>query len=221
MGYVIDNLHLEGVIEPAIKVRDVYVINAHEAKTVAAAKALLAGEAGPVDADEAGYLASLISAATRDPEWCEHVSADLVLPPNPAPFRDWCLFTLANDIKDTRVCDLMTPVAKEQKVIEAKAKGVRREIAEQLSLQHACKWQITNGTNLTYGPEVPTNPAQIQRLVARLGIAMPSAHDWSASEQAAYYGRFLWALWPHENDAVHRAARSKLVERLLALEGRL
>jgi hypothetical protein len=58
---------------------------------------------------------------------------------------------------------------------------------------------------------------QIQRLIAALGIAMPLATNWQASEKAAYYQRFLFSLDPrfHDESAqsspatkVHSEARS-------------
>jgi hypothetical protein len=53
------------------------------------------------------------------------------------------------------------------------------------------------------------------------GIAfVPSAHCWPASEQAAFYQRFLFALSPNDQpDSKRDAARAKLVGRLLALTG--
>jgi hypothetical protein len=41
---------------------------------------------------------------------------------------------------------------------------------------------------------------QIQRLIAALGIAMPLATNWQASEKAAYYQRFLFSLDPRFHD---------------------
>jgi hypothetical protein len=97
---------------------------------------------------------------------------------------------------------------------------VRPDIAEQLSLHAQCRSierDITFGTRLRYGPELPPDSRQTQRLIAALGIAMPLAANWQASEKAAYYQRFLFSLDPRFHDEVHNAARARLLRKLLAL----
>jgi len=49
----------------------------------------------------------------------------------------------------------------------------------------------------------PLIRARTQRLIAALGIAMPLATNWQASEKAAYYQRFLFFLDPRSHDEVH------------------
>jgi hypothetical protein len=114
----------------------------------------------------------------------------------------------------------MAPAGTEPKVIAAEAHGVRPEIAEQFSLRSQCgaiKRDIALGTHLRYGPELPPDSRQTQRLIATLGVAMPLASNWSPSEKAAYYQRFVFSLDPMYQDAVHNAARARLLRKLLDL----
>jgi hypothetical protein len=97
---------------------------------------------------------------------------------------------------------------------------VRPDIAEQLSLHAQCRSierDITFGTHRRYGPELPPDSRQTQRLIAALGIAMPLATNWQASEKAAYYRRFLFSLDPRFHDELHNAARARLLRKLLVL----
>ncbi len=110
----------------------------------------------------------------------------------------------------------MTPAAAEAKVMQAKAHGVRPDIAEQFSARAQCarikQWL---GPRPHYGPEVPSDPEQIQRLIAALGLDMPRARDWPAYEIAGYYERFLDALQADRpGDWRHQAARTKLISRI-------
>ena len=72
-------------------------------------------------------------------------------------------------------------------------------------------------THRRYGPELPADSRQTQRLLAALGVAMPLASHWPASEIAAYYQRFVFSLGPSYYDEVHNAARARLLRKLLAL----
>jgi hypothetical protein len=103
----------------------------------------------------------------------------------------------------------MTPAAAEPKVIAGESHGMRPDIAEQLSLHAQCRAierDIAFGTHVRYGPELPADSRQTQRLIAALGVAMPFARNWPASEIAAYYQRFLFSLDPNYHDYVHNAA---------------
>jgi hypothetical protein len=96
---------------------------------------------------------------------------------------------------------------------------VRPEIAEQMGLHAECT-RIAKSLEprLHYGPEVPNDDQQTQRLFTALGVVMPSAHDWLPNAIAAYYQQFLFALWPGDlPDPIRDAAGAKLVRRLLAL----
>ena len=68
-----------------------------------------------------------------------------------------------------------------------------------------------------YGLELPPDSRQTQRLSTALGIAMPWATNWQASEKAAYYQRFLFSLDPRFHDELHNAARARLLRKLLAI----
>ena len=222
LGYDIDHLYLEGVIEPAIKIEDVYRgLEQNPAVVGRAQRQLMAAPSpsGLVDND-ASYLADLSAIGTADPKWCAYIPAGQALSQEQASFRDWCYFTVAKNTQDVRICERMTPAAAEPKVIAAESHGMRPDIAEQLSLHAQCRAierDIAFGTHPRYGPELPADSRQTQRLIAALGFAMPLARDWPASEIAAYYQRFLFSLDPRYDDEVHNAARARLVRRLLAL----
>jgi hypothetical protein len=221
LGYDIDHLYLEGVIEPAIKIEDVYRGLEKNPAAVARAQQQLkaAQDTGLVD-DDASYLADLAAIATADPKWCEYIPAGQDLSQQKALFRDWCYYTVAKDTQDVHICERMTPAAAEPKVIDAESHGVRPDIAEQLSLHAQCRSierDIAFGTHIRYGPELPADPQQTQRLIAALGVTMPLASNWPPSEKAAYYQRFLFSLDPRYRDEVHNAARARLLRKLLAL----
>jgi len=221
LGYDIDHLYLEGVIEPAIKIEDVYRgLEQNPAAIGRAQQQLMVAPSPSVVGDDASYFADLAAIGTADPKWCAYIPPGQVLSLEQASFRDWCYFTVAKNTHDVRVCERMTPAAAEPKVIAADSHGVRPDIAEQLSLHAQCRSierDIAFGTHIRYGPELPVDPHQIQRLIATLGIAMPSASNWPPSEIAAYYQRFLFSLDPRFHDEVHNAARARLVRKLLTL----
>jgi hypothetical protein len=221
LGYDIDQLYLEGVIEPAIKIEDVYRgLEKNPAAVARAQQHLKAAQNTGLVGDDASYLADLAAIGTADPKWCEYIPAGQDLTQEKASFRDWCYYTVAMDTQDVRICERMTPATAEPKVIAAESHGVRPDIAEQLSLHAQCRSierDIAFGTHIRYGPEVPADPHQIQRLIAALGIAMPLASNWPSSEIAAYYQRFLFSLDPRFHDEVHNAARARLLHKLLAL----
>jgi hypothetical protein len=221
LGYDIDKLQLEGVTPPAILARDVYLGLERDATVLTRAQRMLTDPASSLQPEDRSYLAQLVAVGTANPDLCAHIPPDQRLGQVDAPFRDWCLYTVAYDTQDIRVCDRMTPAAGEAKVIAAKAHGVRPEIAEQLGLHAECTRSGKHlGPRLHYGPEVPGDDTQKQRLFAALGVVVPSAHAWSASEQAAFFQQFLFALWPSDQpDSRRDAARAKLVGRLLALPG--
>jgi hypothetical protein len=221
LGYDIDHLYLEGVIEPAIKVEDVYRGLEQNPAAIGRAQQQLTVVPSPaMVGDDASYLADLAAIGTADPKWCAYIPPGQALSLEQASFRDWCYFTVAKNTHDVRVCQRMTPAVAEPKVIAAESHGVRPDIAEQLSLHAQCRSierDIAFGTRIRYGPELPADPHQIQRLLTALGIAMPLASNWPSSEIAAYYQRFLFSLDPRFHDEVHNAARARLLRKLLAL----
>ena len=221
LGYDIDQLQLEGVTPPAIRLRDVYLVLERDAAVLARAGRLLADPAASLRADDKSYLAQLAAVGTANADWCGYIPAEQRLGQVAVPFRDWCFYTVAYDTQDLRVCERMTPAGAETKVLEAKAAGVRPEIAEQLGLHSQCSGSGKQlGPRAHYGPEVPADDAQTQRLLAALGVVVPLARDWPPSQRAAFFQQFLFALSPSDQPDPRRdAARAKLVGRLLALPG--
>jgi hypothetical protein len=221
LGYDIDRLYLEGVIEPAIKIEDVYRGLEQNPAAVGRAQQLLTAAPDPaLVGDDTSYLADLAAIGTADPTWCGYIPVGETLGRQQAPFRDWCYLTVAKNTQDVQICERMTPAAAEPKVLAAESHGMRPDIAEQLSLHAQCRAierDIVFGTHLRYGPELPADSHQTQRLIATLGVAMPLASNWPASEIAAYYQRFLFSLDPSYHDEVHNAARARLLRKLLAL----
>ncbi len=219
LGYDIDRLHLEGVIPPAIRGQDVYRALERDAGALARAQRLLADPVASLHADDKSYLAQLAAVGTANPDLCAYIRAEQRIGQAEAPFRDWCFYTVAFDTEDVRICERMTPAAAEAKVLEARAAGVRPEIAEQLGLYAECITSgIRLGPRLHYGPEVPGDEQQMQRLFAALDVVVPSARDWPTGQIAAFYRQFVFALWPSDTpDPTRDAARAKLVRRLLAL----
>jgi hypothetical protein len=221
LGYDVDHLYLEGVIEPAIRPEDVYRGLEQNPAAIGRAQQQLTADPSPALAgDDASYVADLAAVGTADPKWCGYIPVGQALGRQQAPFRDWCYFTVAKNTQDVRICDRMTPAAAEPKVISAESRGMRPAIAEQLSLHAQCRAivrDIALGTHLRYGPELPADSRQTQRLIAALGVAMPLASNWPASEIAAYYQRFVFSLDPIYHDEVHNSARARLLRKLLAL----
>jgi hypothetical protein len=220
MGYDIDRMRVEGVMEPAIRMQDVYRSLERNSDALAGARQVLTHADPALGSDDRSLVAHLVAIGTSDPDWCGYIPAgQFVGPVTTAPFRDWCYFTVAVDSQDIRICDRMTPAAKETKVLEAKAAGVRPEIAEQLGLHTECvRSKNSIGPRPHYGPQEPGDDEQTLRIFTALGIAMPSAHDWPAASVAIYYQQFVFALWPSPaaNPARDRA-RADLVRRLIAL----
>lgn len=218
LGYDVDTLHLEGVIGPAIRPADVYRELERKPGMVDRVAQALARPDAALSADDKNFLAQFAAVTAGDARWCERIPAAAALATEAIPFRDWCYLTVAFDTWDTRICQRMTPAAAEAKVMQAKAHGVRPEIAEQFSARADCaridKWV---GPRPHYGPEVPPDPQQIQRLIAALGLDMPRARDWPAYKIAGYCARFLDALQADRpGDLQHRAARAKLISQINA-----
>jgi hypothetical protein len=219
LGYDVDELHREGVIEPAIRPGDVYRSLERQPGVVDRVGQALARPDAVLPAEAKDYLAQLAAVATDDAQWCERIPANQSVPTEDIPFRDWCYFTVAFNTLDVRVCKRMTPAAAEAKVVRAKAAGVRPEIAEQFSMHAQCDHVDQRvGPRMHYGPEVPEDPAQAERVIAALGYPMPLARDWPPYQIAAYYARFLDALHARSApDPARETARAKLIGRLTAL----
>ena len=222
MHYDIDRMHIEGGIQPAIGTADVYRSLERDGGVLASAKQLLTHADPAQRGDDRTLVAHLVAIATNDPH-----CAVTFPPAYSSAGQPWRRFvigadsTLAVNLQDIRICNRMTPVAMEGTVLEAKAAGVRPEIAEQMGLHGQCmKSKDHVGPRPRYGPQEPVDDEQTLRLFKSLGVAMPSAHDWPAASVANYYRQYVFALWPSKTaDPARDAARSDLVRRLLALNG--
>jgi hypothetical protein len=219
LGYDVDEMGREAGTPRAIRWQEVYRRLEREPAALARAQQLLAHVDPSLQAEDLSYLTHLAAIGTADPKWCALIPAGEVVGQVAAPFRDWCYFTVAFDLNDTRICERMTPAAQEDKVRAAEAHGVRREIAEQMGLHAECVRSDRHlGPRLHYAPELPPDEQTARRLFSALDVAMPSAHDWPAADIAAFYQNFLFSLWPAQSpDAARDTARATLVARLLRL----
>ena len=217
MGYDIDQMSIYSVMPPAIRLRDVYISLPHDPAAVAQAKRLLTGSDNALTADDRRYLSQFSAVATGDPHWCESIPQTAAVNDPSTPSRDSCYLEVAYNSGDVRVCDRMTPAALEPKVQEAKAHGVRGEIAEQLGLHGDClRIPKRVGPVHPYGPAIPGDDAQTLRLLAALHVAVPRAHDWTDNQKAIYFRNFLFALWPkrapYPGEPAHRANAREVAE---------
>lgn len=217
MGYDIDQMSIHGVIPPAIRLRDVYVSLPHDPAAIAQAKRLLTSLDNALTADDRRYVSQFSAVATGDPNWCESIPRAAAINDRSAPSRDLCYLEIAYNSGDVRLCDRMTPAALEPKVQEAKARGMREELAEQFGLHGECL-QISKrvGPARAYGPAIPADDPQILRLLAALHVAVPRAHDWTENQKAIYFRNFLFALWPQRppdpGEGAHQAAAREAEE---------
>jgi hypothetical protein len=217
MGYDIDQMNIHGLIPPAIRLRDVYISLPHDPAAIAQATRLLTSPDNALTADDRRYLSQLSAVATENPQWCESIPQAGAINDPSAPARDSCYLEVAYNSGDVRLCDRMTPAALEPKVQEAKAQGVRGEIAEQLGLHGDClRISKRVGPVHPYGPAIPGDDAQTLRLLAALHVAVPRAHDWTENQKAIYFRNFLFALWPKRapspGERTHRAAAPEAAE---------
>jgi len=220
MGYDIDRMSIEGVVAPAVRLRDVYWSVARTPAAVARAQQCLVSKDAQVAQGDLAYMADLAAVATSDPKWCAYIPIDQALAGQRAPFRDWCYYTLAQNTRDAGICKRMAPASASPAVAEAIARGMRPEIAEQLSLRGQCdRIAPVPGTApaVRYAAEIPADPGQAQRLIGELDAQMPSAHDWTDNQKAIYLLNFLFALWPSRHDPARDDARAELVRRVQSL----
>jgi hypothetical protein len=217
MGYGIDQMSIYGVMPPAIRLRDVYISLTHKPDAIAQATRLLTSPDNALTADDRRYLSQFAAVAIGDPHWCESIPQTAAIDDSSTPSRDSCYLQLAYNSGDVRLCDRMTPAALEPKVQEAKAHGVRGEIAEQLGLHGDClRIPKRIGPVHPYGPAIPGDDAQTLRLLAALHVTVPRAHDWTENQKAIYFRDFLFALWPkhapYPGERAHRAAAREVAE---------
>ena len=220
LGYDLDDMHLEGVMQPPARPGDTYLNLIKDAAVTARVPALLEHGDPALQGNDRSYLADLAALAGREAKWCAAIPATEISVHQQAPFRDWCYFTVAYNSGDARICAAMTPANKEPKVIAAEAAGVQPGIAEQMSLHAQCQAVGAYGAKRTYlyGPELPTATGQLDRLLAVLGAAPQRASDWPVQKQAAYLRDVLTVLAARTPpDGARDAARAELVRKLLAL----
>jgi hypothetical protein len=197
MGYDIEQMHIDGVMPPAIRLRDVYLGLRHNPAAVDQAIWLLTHPENALAEDDRRYLAQFAALEKPDPHWCESIPAKASMNDASVPTRDSCYLEAAYNTGEVRLCDHMTPVALEAKVQEAKAQGMRDDIAEQLGLHAEClRIPKRIGPVHPYGAAVPRDDAEILRLLAALQVALPRAHDWTENQQAIFLREYLFALWP-------------------------
>lgn len=218
LGYDLDDMHLEGVVQPPVRPADTYMSLVNDPAAVTRAKELL-GRGGPEPADRA-YLADLAALGSGDAGLCASIPVSVLSVHQQAPLRDWCYFTVAYNRGDARLCAAMTPAAKEPKVMAAEASGVQPGIAEGMSLHAQC---IKNGgygaqRQYRFGPELPTSTDQVERILTALGATPQRAADWPVAKQAAYLRDVVTVLAVRTPpDAARDAARALLLQRLQAM----
>lgn len=216
LGYDLDDMHLEGVIQPPVRPADTYEALLQDPAAVSRARSLL--ESGSLQPEDRNYLADLVALADGDAARCSAIPLTQLSVHQQAPFRDWCYFTVAYNKGDAHICAAMTPAAREPKVIAAEAAGVQPGIAEGTSLHAQCLRSGAYGTQrrYRYGPELPTATGQLERLLASLGATPQRADDWPVEKQAAYLREVVSALTARTPpDAARDAARAELLHRLL------
>ena len=218
LGYDLDDMHLDGLIQPPVRPADTYEGLLQDPAAVGRARALLQQGGASLQTDDRSYLAQLVALADGDAARCAAIPLSMLSVHQQAPFRDWCYFTVASNKGDARLCAAMTPAAKEPKVIAAEASGVQPGIAEGMSLHAQCMRSGAYGTQrqYRYAPELPTGSEQLQRLLAELGATPQHADDWPVEKQAAYLRDLVLVLAARTPpDTARDAARAELVQRLL------
>jgi hypothetical protein len=161
LGYDVDQLHLEGVIEQAIRPADVYRALERSPGIADRVREALDRDAAALDAGDRSFLVHLAAVATGNAHWCDRIPEREASESATVPFRDWCYLTIAFNLQDARICERMAPAAAEAKVVAAKAAGVRPDIAEELSARADCmrirQWK---GPPPHYGRKCRTIPCR-------------------------------------------------------------
>jgi hypothetical protein len=218
LGYDIDAMPVQGLMDPPIRIDDIYGRLAQDVDAIKQTQLLLTTADEALAVDDRRYLAQLTAIATSNAHWCESIPIESAATDTAAPSRDQCYLEVAHNTDDVRLCERMTPAALEPAVQAAVKSGVRPAIAEQMGLHGDClRIAKRVGPPAHYGPALPIDDEQGRRLLAALHVAVPLASDWPADRQADYYRRFLVTLWPTEPGAVRDKTRAQLVARLLAL----
>jgi hypothetical protein len=103
MGYDIDQMSIDGLIPPAIRLRDVYISLPRDPTAIAQATRLLTSPDNALAADDRRYLSQLSAVATGNPQWCESIPQTAAIDDPSAPSRDSCYLQVAYNSGDVRV----------------------------------------------------------------------------------------------------------------------
>jgi hypothetical protein len=206
LGYDPDKLHLEGITPPIVSVKDIYrQLPARPDIATRIAKAIgpfdKTASLSPGDIVNSAYLADMAALVTKDPRWCFRIPADLPLASERSKFRDWCLFTLATNTKDAKLC-----------------RSIPLRADSRTPLQNECDFQVKSPypNNTRYAPEVPEDDDRTRALITTLNYKIPRAKDLPPDQVYAAYDRFLDEL-NNGTDPPHMAARHRFIERVQRL----
>jgi hypothetical protein len=184
MGYDPDTLHLEGITPEVVSVKDIYRQLPDQPDILTRIQRVSGAFDGTSnlttsDVEDSAYLADLAALVSKDPRWCFRIPEDLALANQKATFHDWCLFTLATNTKDAKLCSRIP--------IRADGTDVR------MSLQAQCGFQVNSPypSNTRYAPEVPDDDDRTRILITRLNYEIPRAKDLPLERTYAAYHRFF------------------------------
>jgi hypothetical protein len=206
LGYDPDRLHLEGITPPIVSIKDTYrQLPTRPDIATRIAKAIgpsdQTSNLSPDDIVNSAYLADMAALVTNDYRWCFRIPEDLPLASERSKFRDWCLFTLATNTKDAKLCGSIPLCADSQ-----------------MPLQKVCAFQVDSPypSNTRYAAEVPDDDIRTRALITKLNYEIPRAKDLPPERIYAAYDRFLDEL-NNGTDPPHIAARHRFIERVQRL----